>query len=316
MSSLPLGTTYFYSQHPWPSPLYSDLSVSSPHSSLLSTKQDDYFEDESPFEQIQSEDIPLNIKKMYENGDEKLKELISIVFPFMKKTMPSMLISSFSPKNIQRKVLDKNPQLQLQQQKTNKIFEQHWSIISVFINSNLFQPLTDEQYIKQEIKEWRNIWEIATSLVEKQYAETLPKAKYLINCFLERNQKYKYKLNLNNHMHESDCKKFYAYIIGKALIYGIKEKYDIFSLILIKLKFKITFKTARNRYYNYKKFTYAAKFSNIKDKKILLRKKAKYLALIKTHREKIDQLQKDWTDNNTRHQKDYRIKIKNNDTAL
>ncbi len=315
MFNLSLCTSTFSSQYPWPSPPYSDLSESSPPSSFV-LEQDDYVEDESSIEPIELEGLPINIKEMYQNGDEKLKELIYFIFSSVKKERPSVLTSPFSPENMQSKVLEKNPQLHLHQKKTTGIFESDDSVILTVLDSNLSKLFTLEKYIQQEIKEWRNIWEIAASLVDKKYAKNLPEAKFLINCFIEKHKKYKYKINRNSHRDGSSQKNVYVHLISKALRYGIKDKNDILSLILIKSNFNITFKTARTRFYDFKKFAYSAKFSDEKSKKCLLKKKEKYLALIQKHQEKIDQLQERWTNKNIKHQKEYRIRKKNSDIAI
>ncbi len=289
MSSLPLANTYFYSQHPWPSPPCSDLSVSSPLSSLVSTEQDDHFEGESLLGQIQPADLPTNIGEIYKNGDDNLKGLIFLLFCPAKKTSPLMLTSPFSPESIEDETVEENHSSQLPYQETSKIFANNWPVISAFFDINLSQITTCEQYIKQEISEWKSQWRIATSLVKDKYAKDLPEAKNLILNFIKKYPKYHNKISRNNLKYESRYKNFYPYLVSKALRYGITRKEDAIGFILIKTNFNISFKTASNKYYENRELASTIKFSDKKDKVDLCIKKEKYHTLIQNHRNEIGQ---------------------------
>lgn len=289
MHGLTLNTIYSGFQYSRSLLDYSNSDISSSPFSFTSTRQDDCFEGESILKSMQPEDLPSNIGEMYRNGDYNLKELIFLLFCPVKKTYPSVLTSSFSPESIEDETVEENHYSQLPHQEPSKIFAEGWPVISAFFNINLSQIITCEQYIKQEISEWKYQHRIAISLVKNKYAKNLVKANILIDSFLKKYPKYNNKINRNNIKKEPRYKNFYINLISKALRYGITQKEDVAGLILIKTNFKVSFKTACNKYYKYKKLASAATFTDKKDKIDLCIKREKYRALIQNHKNEIDQ---------------------------
>ncbi len=292
MYGLTINTPYSYFKNSHPSLACSKTDIKNPNSSFICAKQEDDFIEKSVLEQGRPEYLPDNIRKMYEDGDDKVKEIIFLLFFPIKKPAPLAPISCSSQENIQEKELNEKHYSLQPYQKSNNVLVKHWPIISNLFSAYPYPLSAYEQHIEQEISQWKTQWQIATSLVKNKYVKDFSEAKLAISDFLKKYPRYNKKINRNNFKYGTRYKNLYVHLISKALRYGLTKKEDITKFILIKTNFKVGFKTVCNNYYEYKELASKVTFADEKDKIDIYIKRVKYISLIKNYKNEIYQNKK------------------------